>query len=90
MVLRSSIAGYLAVLKRETASYLERIWDAEVRIRGPIAVVWAPYDFHIGGKFSHCGIDIFDLVEKESGWVITGATYTVERTGCSESPLGPP
>lgn len=90
MVLRSSIAGYLAGLKRGTASYRERMWDAEVRIRGPIAVVWAPYDFHIGGKFSHCGVDIFDLVEKEAGWVITGATYTVERTGCSESPLGPP
>ncbi len=90
MVLRSSIASYLAGLKRGTTSYLERMWDAEVRIRGPIAVVWAPYDFHIGGKFSHCGIDIFDLVEKEGGWVITGATYTVERTGCRESPLGPP
>jgi len=51
--------------------------------------VWTPYDFWVDGKFSHCGIDIFDLVKTAEGWKISGATYTVERTGCAASPLGP-
>lgn len=28
-------------------------------------------------------------VDTEQGWRITAATYTVERDGCAESPLGP-
>jgi hypothetical protein len=67
----------------------ERMWDPEVRIRGGIASVWTPYDFWTDGKFSHCGVDIFDLVKTADGWKIAAVTYTVERTGCAPSPLGP-
>ena len=28
----------------------------------PLAVVWTPYDFWVGGEWSHCGMDIFTLV----------------------------
>ena len=67
-----------------------RAWDSEVRIRGPIPTEWTPYDFHIDGKFSHCGVDAFQLLQTPTGSVITGGTYTVERAGCKASPLGPP
>ena len=69
---------------------LERFWNPEVRVRGPIATIWTPYDFWSDGKFSHCGIDAFDLIKTADGWKISGGTYTVERTGCAPSPLGPP
>ncbi len=87
---RTSAAAFLKSLETGTTSLLERMWDAEVRVHGAIASVWTPYDFHVDGKFSHCGVDIFDLVKTPRGWVITGATYTVERTGCAPSPLGAP
>jgi hypothetical protein len=90
IIRRTSIGEYLQGLAAGTTPYLERMWDPEVRIRGPIATVWAPYDFHIEGIFSHCGIDAFQLLHTEAGWIITGATYTVERDGCGDSPLGPP
>lgn len=90
VVRRVSNRDYLESLPGETAAYLERVWDSDVRIHGPIAVVWTPYDFHIDGAFSHCGIDVFNLLRTDAGWVITGGTYTVERTGCAPSPLGPP
>ncbi len=32
--------------------YHERMWDPEVRIDGPVASVWAPYDFYLGAEFS--------------------------------------
>jgi len=90
VVRRSSIRDYLDRLEAEKETYLERMWESEVWIQGPIALVWTPYDFHIDGKFSHCGIDAFQLLQTSAGWIITGGTYTVERTGCEESPLGPP
>jgi hypothetical protein len=90
LVRRAPNADYLASLDVDSQTFLERMWDAEVMIHGPIAVVWTPYDFHVDGAFSHCGVDAFQLLRTEAGWVITGGTYTVERTGCPESPLGPP
>ncbi len=90
IVRSSSNQDFIDGLAKSTDAWLERMWDPEVKIRGSIATVWTPYDFHINGKFSHCGIDAFDLVKKDGAWMISGGTYTVERTGCAESPLGPP
>ena len=69
---------------------LERMWDPTVLIEGPLAVVWTSYDFHREGEFSHCGVDAFTLLKTPAGWKITGASYTVIRDNCTESPLGPP
>ena len=48
----------------------------------------APYDFWIDGKYSHCGIDAFDLVKTSEGWKISGGVFTTQAT-CAPSPLGP-
>jgi hypothetical protein len=69
---------------------VERIWEPVVQIHGPLATVWAPYDFHIGGKFQHCGIDAATLVRTGAGWKIAVLAFTMEPTGCTPSPLGPP
>ena len=69
---------------------LERIWEPDVVIRGGVAMAWTPYDFWWGGEFSHCGVNVFSLVETPEGWKIASIVYTVERTGCEPSPLGPP
>ncbi len=45
-------------------------------------------DFHADGKFSHCGIDVFNLVRMPDGWKISGGMFTMQREGCAESPLG--
>jgi hypothetical protein len=57
-------------------------------MQGRIATVWAPYDFWIDGKFSHCGVDAFDLIKTDKGSRIAGGAYTVELK-CEPSPLGP-
>lgn len=79
---------YFADLQAAKTKMQERIWNQEVRIRGTIATVWAPYDFWIDGKFSHCGIDAFDLIKTEEGWKLAGGVYTLESK-CDPSPLGP-
>src|SRR5579884_298968 len=69
---------------------LERMWKPTVLIRGGIAQVWAEYDFHLNGKFHHCGVDDVSLLKAPDGWKIAGITYTSETNGCAPSPLGPP
>jgi hypothetical protein len=69
---------------------LERMWAPQVRVHKGIATLWAPYDFWLDGAFSHCGIDSFELAKTADGWKFTSGIYTVERTGCAPSPLGPP
>lgn len=77
-------------LSSEGPTLLERYWDPTVLIQRDIAVFWAPYDFHVNGEFSHCGIDSFQLIKRDDRWLLTNLSWTVERTGCAESPLGPP
>jgi hypothetical protein len=86
---RSTFAGFLGTLARNQRTFVERMWEPTVMVHGPIAVVWTPYDFHIDGTFSHCGVDAFSLARSGAGWRIVTITYTVERTGCKPSPLGP-
>jgi hypothetical protein len=69
--------------------WLERIWNPTVLIHGPIAVVWAEYDFHLNTTLSHCGVDSVSLLKTSSGWKISSISDTRETSGCT-SPLGPP
>jgi hypothetical protein len=70
---------------RKTAhAFLERYWSPTVMIRGSIAVVWAPYEFQIDGKTSHCGIDVFDFVKLNGEWKVANAMWTVEPDACAE------
>jgi hypothetical protein len=73
-----------------TERMLERMWHPVVQVQGRIATLRAPYDFHVDGRFSHCGIDTATLVRTDAGWRIAALVYTVQRTGCAPSPLGPP
>ena len=69
---------------------LERMWSPQVLIHGSIAVLWAPYDFHRDGKFSHCGVDSVSLAKSEGTWKIAFISYTTEMANCPESPFGKP
>jgi hypothetical protein len=68
---------------------LERIWDPRVMVHGPIAIVWAPYEFHADDAFSHCGINAFSLVRSGREWKVAGVIYTVEYEDCAGSPFAP-
>ena len=76
-------------LGAEGPEFLERYWNPTVLIEGNIAVFWAPYDFHIEGEFSHCGIDSFQLVKRDGTWLLSNLSWTRQRDNCEASPLGP-
>jgi len=70
-------------------TYVERMFETEVKVHEGIATVWANYDFHVNGTFSHCGVDTFTLVKMPTGWKVASLVYTVEQTGCVERPSIP-
>jgi hypothetical protein len=63
-------------------THRERYWSPTVLVHGAIAVVWAPYEFWIDGKTSHCGIDAFDFVKIDGVWRVSNAMWTVEPDAC--------
>ena len=81
---------FVAMLGGTKQRLLERMWNPTVFLQGSLAVVRTPYDFHIDGAFSHCGVDVFTLVRSKSEWRVTHVVYTVQRQNCAPSPLGPP
>ena len=66
----------------------EPIYDPEIRIDGRVATVWTWYDFLLGDKWSHCGIDAFQLAKLADGWKITQLVDTRHTTGC-KTPAAP-
>lgn len=82
----SSPDGFINSIVNAPAEPRERMWNPEVRVDGNLATLWAPYDFHLGDAFSHCGIDAFQLVRTDAGWKIVSIAYTVHREGCDHTP----
>jgi hypothetical protein len=48
----------------------ERIQFDVIRIDASLAIVWAPYEFYYKGKYSHKGVDSFQLVRVNGVWKI--------------------
>lgn len=64
---------------RPDADLVERGFDPDVRISGPVAMVWLPYDFYRDGAWSHCGVDVFSLARIDGTWTIVSILYSVEQ-----------
>ena len=80
-------------------AYLERTWEAEIRVDGDVALFSAQYDFWVEQTCSHCGYDAITLVRSGNvesdfrGWRIASLTYTVDASGedaCRERFAGMP
>tara|TARA_R110002020_G_scaffold261368_3_gene475712 strand:- start:2849 stop:3301 length:453 start_codon:yes stop_codon:yes gene_type:complete len=61
----------------------ERITDYQINIDGPMATAWTPYEFYFNDKFSHCGVNSFQLVKMAAGWKIVYIIDTRRKDGCS-------
>ncbi|SES15863.1 nuclear transport factor 2 family protein [Pedobacter rhizosphaerae] len=62
----------------------ERIVFTKILIDGPLAVVWTDYKFYLDDKFSHCGVNSFQLVKGEAGWKIVYLIDTRRKDGCGK------
>ncbi|WP_316802611.1 nuclear transport factor 2 family protein [Pedobacter nototheniae] len=64
--------------------YDERIVFTKVLIDGALASVWTDYKFYVDDKFSHCGVNSFQLVKGEAGWQIVYVIDTRRKDACKE------
>ena len=65
----------------------EPIWDVKIQMDGNLAQVWAKYAFYLGEKFSHCGVDAFQLFKSTDGkWRIFYLADTRRTEGCNVPP----
>jgi len=62
----------------------ERIRNPQVLVDGTLASVWVEYSFYAGTRFSHCGVDAFQMAQDGSEWKIIALADTRRRTGCVE------
>jgi hypothetical protein len=77
----SAFAQVVNGLEKNAAD--EQITFETIKIDGPLAMVWAPYNFFYNGKFSHCGIDCFQLVRIKNVWKIQYLIDTRRKAGCT-------
>lgn len=62
----------------------ERISSYDIKIDGPMAIAWTPYEFYVNDKFSHCGVNVFTLIKTGSGWKISSIIDTRRKENCIE------
>ncbi|MBF9220650.1 nuclear transport factor 2 family protein [Hymenobacter ruricola] len=78
-----NINGFLKAVATPHPQILdERITFEQILIDANLASVWAPYEFYIGSKFSHCGYDSFQLVKLADGWKIAHVIDTRRKEKC--------
>ena len=82
----------IARLESSEQVLTERMWDAEVRVSGDLAMVWTPYDFYVGDELSHCGADALLLTRNDDeSWKIIALSWTrLQPPTCELHPDGPP
>lgn len=83
VVRTDALTGFTSsVSKAPKGSLDERISFESIRIDGPLAMAWTPYSFYYNGKFSHCGVNSFQLVRFNRVWKIQYLIDTRRRNGC--------
>jgi hypothetical protein len=60
----------------------ERLMSWQILIDEGVASVWTPYEFYFEDKFSHCGINSFQLMQVQGDWKITQITDTRRKANC--------
>lgn len=60
----------------------ERLMSWQILIDEGIASVWTPYAFYFEDKFSHCGVNSFQLMNEQGDWKITQITDTRRKGNC--------
>ena len=70
-VLNEQIASFVKSVEAAPAGSLdERIQFSVVKVDATLGIAWTPYSFYFNGKFSHCGVNSFQLVRFNGNWKI--------------------
>lgn len=71
------------VASQKPGALSEEIWGLKIQIDGEFAQAWCDYAFYYENKFSHCGVDAFQLFKTKEGWKIFHLADTRRKEGCN-------
>ena len=84
LIKNESINGFAHSISSTPKGWLdERIQFDMIKIDGPLASVWTPYSFYYNGRFSHCGVNSFQIIRTANGWKIQYIIDTRRKVGCN-------
>ncbi len=84
-VKNENVKAFIASISKVQKGALdERITFSNILIDGNLASVWTPYEFYYQGKFSHCGVNSFQLVKTDNVWKIQYIIDTRRQDNCSK------
>lgn len=69
----------------DSVSFKEKLTDYSIHQDGMMAHVWTPYEFWLNDKFSHCGVNSFQLLKENGTWKIIYLIDTRKRIGCNNT-----
>ncbi len=78
----NSLDGFLKAVAGQQQPFNEPIWNVKIRVSGDLALVSCDYAFYLGKKFSHCGVDAWQLIKRADGWKIFHLVDTRQMEGC--------
>src|SRR6476620_10753360 len=70
------------IAKPHSLLYDERITFDLIKVDNDLAIAWTPYKFYLGEKFSHCGVDSYQLVKIKGVWKIQYLIDTRRKEKC--------
>lgn len=62
----------------------ERLTGFIINVDANMATAWTPYQFYVNEKFSHCGVNSFQLVKINEQWKIVYIIDTRRKEACVE------
>lgn len=82
-VRKDNPAGFIDFVSKQTVGAAdEQVIFETIKVDGPLAIVWTPYKFYFNGKFSHCGVNSFQLVRLNGEWKIQYLIDTRRKDDC--------
>jgi hypothetical protein len=65
-----------------SAVWDERIANLQIHLDGDLAAAWMDYAFYVDQEFSHCGVNVVQLLRTSAGWRILSIIDTRRGTDC--------
>ncbi|MEM9078473.1 MAG: nuclear transport factor 2 family protein [Bacteroidota bacterium] len=66
----------------DSIQFQEKLTSWSIQVDRTMANAWVGYEFWLNGKFSHCGINSFQMVNFDGEWKIIYLIDTRGKSGC--------
>ena len=68
----------------DSIAFQEKLTSWSIQVDRTMANAWVGYEFWLNGKFSHCGINSFQMVNFDGDWKIIYLIDTRGKVGCKD------